>query len=141
MDEDDYIYYKTRSKELIIRGGVNVYPVNKIHAEFCALFFTFVLLYFKQAEIERFLRTNEKVFDCYVVGVPDKRVGEEICAWIKLKSGETMSEEEAKNFCKGNIAYFKIPKYIKFVDSFPINATGKVQKFKIQEEMAKEMKD
>jgi fatty-acyl-CoA synthase len=86
------------------------------------------------------MRTNEKVFDCYVVGVPDERVGEELCIWIKLKPSQTMTEEEVREFCKGKIAYFKIPRYVKFVESFPINATGKVQKFKMQEQMAKELK-
>jgi fatty-acyl-CoA synthase len=75
-----------------------------------------------------------------VVGVPDDRVGEELCVWIKLKAGESMTDAEVKEFCKGKIAYFKIPRYIKFVSTFPINATGKVQKFKMQEQMAKELK-
>lgn len=92
-----------------------------------------------KAEIERFLRTNDKIFDCYVFGVPDERVGEELCVWIKLKSGMQMTADEVKEFCKGNVAYFKIPRYVKFVDSFPINATGKAQKFKMQATMAKEL--
>jgi fatty-acyl-CoA synthase len=80
------------------------------------------------------------VFDCYVVGVPDERVDEELCAWIKLKPGQTMTEAEVKEFCHGKIAFFKIPKYVKFVDAFPVSATGKVQKFKMQEQMAIELK-
>ena len=117
MDEHGYIYYKTRSKELVIRGGVNVYP----------------------AEIERFFRTHESVLECFVIGVPDERLGEELCAWVKLKpNAKPVNSQELKEFCKGKIAYFKIPRYIKFVESFPINPTGKVQKFKMQEQMKKE---
>ena len=118
MDESGYLYYKTRSKELVIRGGVNVYP----------------------AEIERFFRTHESVLECFVVGVPDARFGEELCAWVKLKpDAKPVSIEEFKEFCQGKIAYFKVPKYIKIVDSFPISATGKVQKFKMQDQMKKEL--
>lgn len=112
-----YIYFKSRAKEVIIRGGVNIYP----------------------AEVERFLRTHPDILDCYVVGVPDERVGEEVCVWIKLKPDTNVSIEQIKEFCKGNIAHFKIPKFVKFVDSFPINATGKVQKFKMTEQMKKEL--
>ncbi|CAF0973055.1 unnamed protein product [Brachionus calyciflorus] len=118
MDEHGYLYFKSRAKEIVIRGGVNIYP----------------------AEVERFLRTNEKVLECFVVGVPDERFGEELCAWVKLKSNNEMNEKELKDFCKDKIAYFKIPKYVKFVDSFPINATGKVQKFKMVEQMKNELK-
>jgi fatty-acyl-CoA synthase len=75
-----------------------------------------------------------------VVGVPDARFGEELCAWIKLKPNVKCDQDTIKNFCKGSIAFYKIPKYIKFVDSFPINATGKVQKFKMQEQMKNELK-
>ena len=146
MDENEYIYYRSRSKELIIRGGVNVYPV--IDFFFLSEIISIVLIsllkcvdwFFLQAEVERFLRTNEKIVDCYAVGVPDERVGEELCVWIKLKHGQQMTADEVKEFCKGKIAYFKVPRYVKFVDSFPINATGKVQKFKMQEQMAKDLK-
>lgn len=117
MDEHKYTFYKSRIKELIIRGGTNIYP----------------------AEIEIFLRTHENVLDCYVVGLPDERLGEEICAWIKLKPNTNVSIEDIKDFCKSQIAFYKIPKYIKFVDSFPISATGKCQKFKIQEQMCLEL--
>lgn len=114
MDNDGYLYFKSRSKDIIIRGGVNIYP----------------------AEVESFLRTNPKVVDVAVVGVPDERFGEEVCAWVKLKQGETLTYEEMKSFCAGNIAVFKIPKYMKIVDNFPINPNGKVMKIKIAE-MAK----
>ena len=76
------------------------------------------------------MRTHPDILDCYVVGVPDERVGEEVCVWIKLKPEANLSIEQIKEFCKGNIAHFKIPKFVKFVDSFPINATGKVQNLK-----------
>jgi fatty-acyl-CoA synthase len=93
------------------------------------------------SEIEKFLRTHPSVLDCYVIGVPDERFGEELCAWIKLKSEDQnkISEQSIKEFCKGNIAHFKIPKHIKFVDGFPINATAKIQKFKMVEQMKKEL--
>ena len=107
------MYFKSRSKDVIIRGGANIYP----------------------AEVEAFLRTNPKILQVHVFGVPDKRLTEEICAWIKLKPGETLTEEELKSFCKGNISQFKIPRYIKFVDSFPINANSKVQ-LNVMEEIA-----
>ncbi len=116
MDEDGYVYFKTRVKELVIRGGVNIYP----------------------SEIEKFLRTHPDIVDCYVVGVPDKRFGEELCVWIKLKQGAKELDREAiKEFCKGNIAHFKIPKYVKIVDAFPVSATAKIQKFKIVDQNTK----
>jgi fatty-acyl-CoA synthase len=77
--------------------------------------------------------------DCYAFGVPDERVGEEVGIWIKLIPNVEMTEDEVKEFCDGNIARFKIPKYIRFVDAFPTSATGKVQKFKMQDEMKKEL--
>jgi fatty-acyl-CoA synthase len=118
MDEQGYIYFKSRAKEIVIRGGINIYP----------------------AEIEAFLRTNPRILDCYVVGVPDERFGEELCVWIKMRPGEKeMTKEEVKEFCEGNIAYFKVPKYVKIVDAFPISATAKVQKFKMIDQMKKEL--
>ena len=106
MDEEGYLYFKSREKEVIIRGGANLYP----------------------AEIETFFRTNPNILDAQVFGVPDERMGEEICAWIKLKPDVKMSEEDLKMFCKNKISQFKIPKYIKFVDKFPINANNKILK-------------
>uniref|UniRef100_T1JMP4 AMP-binding enzyme C-terminal domain-containing protein n=1 Tax=Strigamia maritima TaxID=126957 RepID=T1JMP4_STRMM len=91
-------------------------------------------------EIEEFLHTHPKIAEAHVVGVPDARMGEEICAWIKCKSGETITEEELKRFCKENLSHFKIPKYIKFVDTFPLTITGKVQKFIIREQATTELK-
>jgi fatty-acyl-CoA synthase len=101
-----------RAKDMIIRGGENVYP----------------------REIEEFLFTHPKVADVQVVGLPDLRLGETVCAWVRLKKGEEASEEELRAFCQGRIAHFKIPQYIRFVDSFPMTVTGKIQKFKIRQE-------
>jgi len=94
-------------KDMIIRGGENLYP----------------------REIEEFLYTHAKISEVQVIGVPDPKYGEEIMAWIKVKPGEQVTEEELKEYCKGKIAHYKIPRYIKFVDSFPMTVTGKVQKF------------
>ena len=114
MDENGYLRIVGRSKDMLIRGGENIYP----------------------REIEEFLYTNPKVEQVEVVGVPDQKFGEEVAAWIRLRDGATASEEEMREFCKGNLAHFKIPKYICFVDEFPMTVTGKVQKFVIRERMA-----
>lgn len=116
MDEEGYLYFKSREKEVIIRGGANLYP----------------------AEIETFFRTNPNILDAQVFGVPDERMGEEICAWIKLKPDVKMSEEDLKSFCKNKISQFKIPKYIKFVDKFPINANNKILKNVMKEQAINE---
>ncbi len=117
MDEEGYINIVGRIKDMIIRGGENVYP----------------------REIEEFLYTHPKVSDVQVIGVPDERYGEEIMAWIKLKPGETADEEEIRHFCRGQIAHFKIPRYVKFVESFPMTVTGKVQKFRMREQSIEEL--
>jgi len=113
MDENGYLRIVGRSKDMLIRGGENIYP----------------------REIEEFLYTNPKVEQVEVVGVPDQKFGEEVAAWIKLHDGVTASEEEMREFCKGNLAHFKIPRYICFVKEFPMTVTGKVQKFIIRERM------
>jgi len=100
-----------RAKETIIRGGENIYP----------------------REVEEYLMTNPKVADVYVVGLPDERVGETVCAWIRLQPGGTATEDEIRNFCRGTIAYFKVPQYVRFVDNFPLTVTGKIQKFMIRD--------
>jgi fatty-acyl-CoA synthase len=100
-----------RAKDMIIRGGENVFP----------------------REIEEFLYTHPKVADVSVVGLPDRLLGEAVLAWIRVKAGETATEEEIRAFCEGRIAHFKIPQYIRFVDSFPMTVTGKIQKFRIRE--------
>jgi fatty-acyl-CoA synthase len=118
MDAEGYINIVGRSKDMVIRGGENIYP----------------------AEIEAFLYRHPKVQDVQVVGLPDKRYGEELCAWIVAKPDETISENEIREFCKGQIAHFKVPAYIRFVTQFPMTVTGKVQKFKIRELMKEELR-
>jgi fatty-acyl-CoA synthase len=111
MDEAGYVRITGRIKELIIRGGENIAP----------------------KEIEDLLRGNPKIADVYVYGVPDERLGEDVAAAIKLRQGETATTEEIREFCNGRIARFKIPRHIRFVDSFPMTASGKVQKYKLRE--------
>jgi fatty-acyl-CoA synthase len=112
-------YYRItgRIKELIIRGGENVSP----------------------REVEEYLFTHPDIQQATVVGIPDPRLGEEICTWIKLKDGATLSEDDVRAFCKGQLAHFKIPRHIRFVDAFPQTVTGKIQKFKIREIMSEEL--
>lgn len=112
LQEDGYGRIVGRLKEMIIRGGENLFP----------------------KEIEDFLTTNAKVLEVHVVGVPDKRMGEEMCAFIKLEAGETMSLAEMKAFCKGQIAHFKVPRYLEIVDDFPKTVSGKIQKFRLVEQ-------
>ena len=89
--------------------------------------------------IEEFLFGHPKIEDVQVIGVPDPKYGEEVCAWIKLHPGEAMTAEDVRAFCEGKIAHFKIPHYIKFVDEFPMTVTGKVQKFVMRQRMAEEL--
>ena len=112
MDEQGYVNIVGRLKDMVIRGGENVYP----------------------REIEEFLYSHPKVQDVQVIGVPDPRYGEEVCAWIKLRDGQTSTAEEIREFCKGQIAHYKIPRYIEFVDAFPMTITGKIQKFVMRDE-------
>ncbi len=117
MDEDGYFKITGRIKDMIIRGGENIYP----------------------REIEEFLYTHPKIADVQVIGVPDRKYGEEVCAWIKLKEGESATAEEIIEFCKGKIAHYKVPRYIKFVDSFPMTITGKIRKVEMREISTKEL--
>ncbi len=119
LDEDGYCQIVGRIKDMLIRGGENIFP----------------------REIEEFLYTYPKIDAVEVIGVPDEKYGEEVCAWIRLHEGETANAEEIRAFCRGNIAHFKIPKYIRFVKEFPMTVTGKVQKFKMREIMARELAD
>jgi fatty-acyl-CoA synthase len=112
MDEEGYFKIVGRLKDMVIRGGENIYP----------------------REIEEYLHHHEKISDVYVVGVPDIKYGEELCAWVKVKAGQTLTEDEVKDFCKGKIANYKIPRYVMFVDDFPINISGKIQKYKMRKE-------
>ncbi|EQM75002.1 AMP-binding protein [Pseudomonas stutzeri] len=111
MDDEGYIKIVGRNKDMIIRGGENVYP----------------------REIEEFLFTHPAVADVQVIGVPDKTYGEEIVAWVKLHPSHQATDDDLRAFCKGRIAHFKTPKHIKFVDEFPMTISGKVQKFKMRE--------
>ena len=111
MREDGYFKITGRLKEMIIRGGENIYP----------------------REIEEFLYSHPKIADVYVTGLPDARLGERVLAWIRLHPGESASEDEIREYCRGEIAHFKIPEFIRFVDEFPMTVTGKVQKFLIRQ--------
>ncbi|HIJ82412.1 MAG TPA: AMP-binding protein [Desulfuromonadales bacterium] len=117
MDENGYCKITGRIKNMIIRGGENIYP----------------------REIEEFLYTHPKVSDIQVYGVPDKKYGEQVMAAIILKKGMSMTEDEVRDFCRDKIANYKIPKYVKFVDSYPMTASGKIQKFKMREMAIKEL--
>ncbi|PTL79306.1 AMP-binding protein [Vitiosangium sp. GDMCC 1.1324] len=111
MDEEGYVKIVGRIKDMIIRGGENVYP----------------------REIEEFLHTHPAVSEAQVIGVPSEKYGEEVMAWVKLKPGATLTQEELVGFCSGRISTFKIPRYWKFVDEFPMTVTGKIQKFRMRE--------
>jgi fatty-acyl-CoA synthase len=111
MDDDGYVNIVGRIKDMIIRGGENVYP----------------------REVEEFLYTHPAVADVQVIGVPDERYGEVVCAWIVLRPGSEATEEDVRGFCQGRIARFKIPQLVRFVDAFPMTVTGKIQKFKMRE--------
>ena len=113
MDDAGYVNIVGRIKDMVIRGGENIYP----------------------REIEEFLYRHPQVQDVQVVGVPDEKYGEELCAWIIAKPGTKPTEDDIRAFCKGQIAHYKVPRYIRFVASFPMTVTGKIQKFKIRDEM------
>jgi fatty-acyl-CoA synthase len=111
IDQDGYANIVGRIKDMVIRGGENVYP----------------------REVEEFLYGHPAISDVQVIGVPDTRYGEELCAWVRLKEGQSVSGDELREWCRGKIASFKIPRYWRFVDAFPMTVTGKVQKFKMRE--------
>jgi fatty-acyl-CoA synthase len=90
-------------------------------------------------EIEEFLYRHPKIQDVQVFGIPDQRYGEELCAWIKLRAGETLTAEEVREFCRDQIAHYKVPRHIRFVDEFPMTVTGKIQKFIMREHMTAEL--
>jgi fatty-acyl-CoA synthase len=116
MHANGYFSFKGRAKDTIIRGGENIYP----------------------REVENFLHTHPKIADVYVIGIPDVKLGETVLAWVQLKSGEEATAEEVRDFCRGKIAYFKIPQYVRFVDSFPMTISKKVQKFLMREQEIRE---
>jgi fatty-acyl-CoA synthase len=117
MDERGYCKITGRLKDMIIHGGENIYP----------------------REIEEFLYTNPKIADVQVVGVPDIRYGEEVMACVKLKDGQTATEAEIRDFCRGKIAHYKVPRYVKFVAEFPMTVSGKIQKYKMREAAVQEL--
>lgn len=117
MDEEGYINIVGRIKDMIIRGGENIYP----------------------REIEEYLYTHPNISDAQVVGIPDKKFGEIVMAWIKPKAGTDLNEEEIKSFCKGKIAHYKIPVHIKFTSEFPMTVTGKIRKVEMREISIKEL--
>ena len=117
IDDEGYCNIVGRIKDMVIRGGENIYP----------------------REIEEFLYAHPKVLDVQVVGIPDQKFGEELCAWIIVREGERLSEDEVRAYCQGQIAHYKIPRYIRFVDSFPMTVTGKIQKFQIRQKMKEEL--
>jgi fatty-acyl-CoA synthase len=117
MDDEGYVNIVGRSKDMIIRGGENVYP----------------------REIEEFLYTHPDVSDVAVIGVPDQKYGEEIMAWVQLREGASASGDDLRDFCQGKIAHYKVPRYVKLVDEFPMTITGKVQKFKMREAAVEEL--
>jgi fatty-acyl-CoA synthase len=111
MDHEGYLSIVGRSKDMVIRGGENVYP----------------------REVEEFLFTHPDVVDVQVVGVPDPRYGEELCAWVRLTEASQLTGEELRQWCNGKLAHYKVPRYVRFTDEFPMTVTGKVQKFKMRE--------
>jgi fatty-acyl-CoA synthase len=117
MDEEGYLNIVGRIKDMIIRGGENVYP----------------------REIEEFLYSHPKVQDVQVIGVPDVKFGEEVMAWVRLREGHAATAEEIREYCRGKIAHYKVPRYVKFVDGFPMTVTGKIQKFVMREQSVKDL--
>jgi fatty-acyl-CoA synthase len=117
IDEAGYCNIVGRLKDMVIRGGENIYP----------------------REVEEFLYRHPQILEVQVFGVPDQRFGEELCAWIRLREGEKLTAEEVRSFCREQIAHYKIPRYIKFVDSFPMTVTGKIQKYLMRERMIAEL--
>ena len=117
LDDEGYFQIVGRIKDMLIRGGENIFP----------------------REIEDFLYTHPAIEQVEVIGAPDEKYGEEVCAWIKLRDGQSVTAEEIRAFCEGQIAHFKIPRYIRFVEEYPMTITGKVQKFVMREIMAREL--
>ena len=113
MDEEGYVQIVGRIKDMIIRGGENIYP----------------------REVEEFLYTHPDIQEVQVFGIPDKKFGEIVCAWVQLKEGVSLSEDDVKAYCRDQITHFKVPTHIRFVDEFPMTVTGKIQKFKMRDAM------
>ncbi len=117
IDDEGYCNIVGRLKDMVIRGGENVYP----------------------REVEEFLYRHPKVQDVQCVGVPDAKYGEELCACVVLRPGVRADEDEIRGFCQGQIAHYKVPRYVRFVDGYPMTVTGKIQKFLLRRQMADEL--
>jgi fatty-acyl-CoA synthase len=117
MDHDGYLNIVGRIKDMIIRGGENIYP----------------------REIEEFLYSHPAIKDVQVIGVPDEKYGEEIMAWVVVRPGLELSEDGVKAYCRGKIAHFKVPRYVRFTEDFPMTVTGKIQKFKMRQMAVEEL--
>ncbi|HSU05859.1 MAG TPA: AMP-binding protein, partial [Acetobacteraceae bacterium] len=117
IDAEGYCNIVGRIKDMIIRAGENVYP----------------------REVEEFLYRHPKIQDVQVFGIPDAKYGEEIAAWIKVRAGDSLTADDVRAFCRGQIAHYKVPRHIRFVDEFPLTVTGKVQKFIMREQMTQEL--
>ncbi len=113
MDEEGYVRIVGRIKDMIIRGGENIYP----------------------REVEEFLYQHPAISEVQVFGIPDEKMGEEVCAWVQLNEGQSMTEDELKAFCKDQITHFKIPRHVRFVTEYPMTVTGKIQKFVMRDQM------
>jgi fatty-acyl-CoA synthase len=118
IDAQGYCTIVGRLKDMLIRGGENIYP----------------------REVEEFLFRHPKIQSVQVFGVPDEKYGEEVCAWIVVRPGEQLTEEEVRRYCQGQIAHYKVPRYIRFVEDMPMTVTGKVQKFVMRERMIAELR-
>ncbi len=117
MDEEGYVQIVGRIKDMIIRGGENVYP----------------------REVEEFLYTHPSIQEVQVFGIPDERYGEIVCAWVQLRQNESLNEEEVRAYCRDQITHFKVPAIVRFVDEFPMTVTGKIQKFKMRDAMVEQL--
>ena len=117
MDEEDYLRIVGRTRDMVIRGGENIYP----------------------REVEEFFHQQPEIADAYIIGVPDKKYGEELMLWVKLADGINKEEVKIREMCRGKIAHYKIPRYVKFTDSFPMTISGKIQKFRMREISVKEL--
>ena len=117
IDGEGYCNIVGRVKDMLIRGGENVYP----------------------REVEEFLFRHPKIKEVQVFGVPDEKYGEEVCAWVVLKPGQTATEDDIRDFCKGQIAHYKVPRYVRFKEALPMTVTGKPQKFIMRDEMIRDL--
>jgi fatty-acyl-CoA synthase len=117
LDDEGFCNIVGRLKDIIVRGGENISP----------------------REIEEYLYTHPKIETVQIFGVPDEKYGEAVCAWIRLRTGEELDEAGLRKFCDGNIAHYKVPRYVRFVDEFPMTVTGKIQKFAMRDEMTRRL--